>query len=1328
MADANGDGRLDIVNNSGVLLGNGVGDFGAASNVTQGLYQFAVADFNHDARPDLVASRVSSEGGFVDVALNTSSFTPAGSFAAPLDTPTLFNVDWLALAPMSRDANLDVITARSGNPMTGAPGTIVVHLGTGSGTFGPSGGSEQLNKAHVNVDFNRDSKPDVVAEFTNGNIASWLGDGNGGFVAGYGLNPGARYDAFAVGDFNRDGRNDLAAIRTDGRVLSIWLQESTGTSFAMRRDTFMSDWPYDLRVGDVNADGRLDVVALVNEVGAQTFLGDGQGNFASGIPSPIAQTGSGLALGDMNNDGKLDIVSTDTYSFGPGPHIRVSLGDGAGSFEEVFALRATDPSAPVLVDFNRDGQLDVVIHDGGVAVYFGRGDGSLDARSTHLAGVGKFEAGDINNDGRIDIVALAGDRFSVFLNTAPPVADLSISVTDSPDPVAAGGRITYEMRVTNNGTTTVSGVTVRPGFALGTNIFSADNTCTGGLPYACHVGTLAAGATATLTFVVTAGSSGIVSIVATVTANAADANSANNTVTVSTTVTATAVVTIDRNALRFAATSNGAAFTSQTPAETVRLSVAGTASVSWTATSNQPWLTVSPASGIGPATLTVAVAFVNGLPIGGEVTGSVTLAFSGASNTAGPITVTLRTIAGASTAPFGVVDTPLDNTTGVTGAVPFTGWALDDVGVQSVSLCRDAVAGETPVVDQRCGQVAKIYLGNGVFIEGARPDVEAAYPAVPRNRVAGWGFMVLTNMLPNQGNGAFDFFVYARDLDGQATLIGTRRLTVSNATATRPFGTIDTPAQGETVSGSQYVNFGWALTQMPKSIPTSGSTISVLIDGAVVGSVWYDHFRPDVASLFPGLANSDGAVGFRIIDTTALTNGVHSISWTATDSDGRSGGLGSRYFRVLNNAGAGITMSATANMPVLDVATVWALPVDTDPIDMRRGWSPDAAWAQQGANRAGRAIVRGEEVDRFELRLGARAGETYTGFVRAGESLQPLPAGSRLNEQTGDFVWAPGAGFVGPYNLVFVRAASGRAIARREVQIILSPKGSGHVGAKVVIDTPRLQEDVAQPFLLAGWAADSTRFQAPASTACTSGRIRSPAARQRSSGPRRTAVAARTSPRCSAIRMARPALGRWLRDSLPATTTWPSSRGAQFAAVSRPPERFGSRSARRRDRRMTRVLRYERRTLVSRTAASSARMSPCTVCRSAPSCWAMSRYEAPLFLSSSARTRRSAIVSTWPRRPRWGRCCASVALPLCLRRSGRRGTDVWRMRRRGMVTSHVKSGCAWVASRCIVPPRSAIGTAEILRKTNYFERRVRLLICGFSVRFRGGSPLSSRIS
>ena len=55
---------------------------------------------------------------------------------------------------------------------------------------------------------------------------------------------------------------------------------------------------------------------------------------------------------------------------------------------------------------------------------------------------------------------------------------------------------------------------------------------------------------------------------------------------------------------------------------------------------------------------------------------------------------------------------------------------------------------------------------------------------------------------------------------------------------------------------------------------------------------------------------------------------------------------------------------------------------------------------------------------------------------------------------------------------VFVRHEGGEPVTRREVRIILQPKGSGSIGPQVVIDTPRSQQDVAQPFVLAGWAAD----------------------------------------------------------------------------------------------------------------------------------------------------------------------------------------------------------------------------------------------------------------
>ena len=120
-------------------------------------------------------------------------------------------------------------------------------------------------------------------------------------------------------------------------------------------------------------------------------------------------------------------------------------------------------------------------------------------------------------------------------------------------------------------------------------------------------------------------------------------------------------------------------------------------------------------------------------------------------------------------------------------------------------------------------------------------------PTIPAAAVAaGWGFMVLTNMLPNQGNGTYLFFVYAQDREGHTTLLGTRTMTCANASATLPFGAIDTPTQGGVATGASYVNFGWALTPLPKLIPTDGSTIGVLIDGASIGTVDYNHPRPDI--------------------------------------------------------------------------------------------------------------------------------------------------------------------------------------------------------------------------------------------------------------------------------------------------------------------------------------------------------------------------------------------------------------------------------------------------------------------------------------------------
>ena len=537
-------------------------------------------------------------------------------------------------------------------------------------------------------------------------------------------------------------------------------------------------------------------------------------------------------------------------------------------------------------------------------------------------------------------------------------------------------------------------------------------------------------------------------------------------------------MTLDKTTLRFGAVTTGAAFVSQTAAQIVRLIQIGVGTVTWTATSNQPWLQVSPASGTGSASLSISVLSVGGLPVGSSVTGAITLTLTGASNTAGPITVSLKLIAnGTSVTPLGFVDTPVDNATGVTGAIPFTGWTLDDVEVMRVMICRAAVGTEVAPIDPNCGGAAQIFVGFAVFIDGARTDVATANPTLPVNGRGGWGLMVLTNMLPNQGNGRYLFYVHAQDRDGHTTLLGTRTLTIANASATKPFGAIDTPIQGGVASGANFVNFGWALTPQPKIIPINGSTITVMVDGAPLGTVDYNHERADIETLFPGFQNTTGAngpVGFSLINTTTLTNGLHTISWTVVDSQGAIEGIGSRFFTVSNGAGAltAAVEGAGSRRAAPTAEDIAAAPQDDAPVLGRRGWDLEAAWRWYGVGRAGRAVIRGEEIDRFELALGDHPDARYTGHVRVGAVVAPLPIGSRLEASTGSFTWAPGVGFVGTYDLVFVRWAGTQAVARHEVRIILAPKGRGHVGVQVAIDVPRERQAVDQPFVLAGWAAD----------------------------------------------------------------------------------------------------------------------------------------------------------------------------------------------------------------------------------------------------------------
>ena len=175
-ADLNGDGFIDLVvgnataaspNTLVVLMNNGEGTFQQASTYQLGqeVVGLAVADVNHDSKPDLVAAAADDEA--VSVLIGNGD----GTFATPVFYSILqlgTGPQSVALADFNRDGNLDIAV------ILAYPSAALLY-GNGDGTFQnptaiaefPDGG-QSLTAA----DFNGDGAPDLaVSSFSPAKLA-----------------------------------------------------------------------------------------------------------------------------------------------------------------------------------------------------------------------------------------------------------------------------------------------------------------------------------------------------------------------------------------------------------------------------------------------------------------------------------------------------------------------------------------------------------------------------------------------------------------------------------------------------------------------------------------------------------------------------------------------------------------------------------------------------------------------------------------------------------------------------------------------------------------------------------------------------------------------------------------------------------------------------------------------------------------------------------------------------------------------------------------------------------------------------------------------------
>jgi hypothetical protein len=295
------------------------------------------------------------------------------------------------------------------------------------------------------ADFDQDGKPDLAVMQFDGTLNILHNAGDGAFAAPQGyLNPNPNVgsenvsQAFAV-DLNGDGYPDVVAFDAANSVVITWLNAGNGTFGTAQTTTLSTSYGQaaGIAVGDVNGDGKADVVVAYStmlsqtssKMSIQTLLGKGQGTF-NALPAVTITVPTSLqlsyyapiALGDLDGDGKLDIAALfeeQTSQFAGQIIVTTATGNGDGTFG---ALNANSPiSASVsgfpflnfnttgvqILDLNHDGKADIEV-DMNDKLYaaLGQGNGTFSPQvaSTFQAGSGTIFA-DMNGDGYPDAIS-----------------------------------------------------------------------------------------------------------------------------------------------------------------------------------------------------------------------------------------------------------------------------------------------------------------------------------------------------------------------------------------------------------------------------------------------------------------------------------------------------------------------------------------------------------------------------------------------------------------------------------------------------------------------------------------------------------------------------------------------------------------------------------------------------------------------------------------------------------------------------------------------------------------------------------------------------------
>jgi hypothetical protein len=370
IADVNRDGKPDLVvanggsNDVTVLLGDGRGGFAPAPDspfsASKSPNDVAIADLNHDGNPDLVFANHDTSYLTILLGDGRGGFAPASS--SPLTVHSRPHPHGVAAADVDGDGHLDLVTDSWGE------NKVTVLFGDGKGGFTSPGttfdvGPHPYQRVRA-ADLSGDGRADIVTTNLDGaSVTVLLSDGRRGFTPAPGspFPAGGKPFGVAIGDVNGDGRLDLVVGNWGGHpedssfdAVNVLIGDGKGAFSPLPGSPLRAGRaPARVAIGDLNGDGIGDI-AVANYVGDDvTIFYGGQRGLRRGPTLKAGHRPSGIAIGDLNGDGRGDIVTADSAD-GTITLFLSSGGEGSQTKLPAVPTAAVSPASSAGVSFEKE--------------------------------------------------------------------------------------------------------------------------------------------------------------------------------------------------------------------------------------------------------------------------------------------------------------------------------------------------------------------------------------------------------------------------------------------------------------------------------------------------------------------------------------------------------------------------------------------------------------------------------------------------------------------------------------------------------------------------------------------------------------------------------------------------------------------------------------------------------------------------------------------------------------------------------------------------------------------------------------------------------------